>query len=176
MSIYNVLKRFLLKCYYLQIIFFPSIFFICDSNPLGQMKKIIKCILLVNQDRSHNFLNQYRLLKYCVLSNIRKVTSGFEALDYLKQVKEDTTLKPDLIVLNMHMPNMNGSEFLSKFRELDIKIIRNVKIIMLTESKRKNEFESMLQNRYVIDIIQKPLTSDKIDHLFQKHFFPEIGN
>ncbi|WP_109302185.1 response regulator [Aquimarina sp. AU474] len=139
------------------------------------MKGIIKCILLINEDRSHNFLNQYRLLKYCELGNIQKVASGVEALEYLKKVKQNPTLKPDLILLNTHMPSMNGVEFLTKFTALDIKIIRNIKIIMLADSKNKNESKKTLQHRHVIDVIQKPLTPDKVDDLFRKHFFIELG-
>jgi len=55
--------------------------------------------------------------------------SGTEALEILTQINP-----PDLILLDMHMEDMNGSEFLVLLEEKIPQIIENVPIVFLTAS------------------------------------------
>lgn len=140
------------------------------------MKGIVNSVLLVNRDKSHNFLNQYRLLKYCALGNIIKVSNGNEAIDYLTKAKKDLSLKPDLIILNCDLAMMNKSEFFSNFSNLGPKIIRGIKIIILHESLSEEDLKKICKYRNVVGAIKKPLSPSKIDELFHKYFLIDINN
>lgn len=138
------------------------------------MKGIVNSVLLINSDKSHNFLNQYRLLKYCALGNIIKASNGHEAIDYLVKVKKDLSIKPDLIILNWDLAMMNKSEFFSNFLNLGPRITRRIKIIILHESVPQEDLKNICKYRNVVGAIEKPLSPIKIDELFRKYFLIDI--
>ena len=101
-----------------------------DDDPLNL--KIAKNILIKNE------------------INVTTFTSGFELLDYLK----DET--PDLILLDIMMPKLNGFETLTKVRELEKENgTEEIPIIFLT-SDDDNKTETLGFEMGVSDYIRKP--------------------
>ncbi|MFC1792685.1 response regulator [Planctomycetota bacterium] len=88
-----------------------------------------KPVLLV-EDNSINVMavrrvfNDLRIPKIVVHSK-----NGEEALKYLS---DDTNEKPDLILLDLNMPVMNGIEFLKIIK--DDSILKSIPVVMLTTS------------------------------------------
>ncbi|SEF41438.1 diguanylate cyclase (GGDEF) domain-containing protein [Eubacterium ruminantium] len=77
-------------------------------------------------------------------------TSGYELLDYLKN---DT---PNLILLDIMMPGMDGFETLKKVRELENELdLEDIPVIFLT-SDEDNESESKGFEMGISDYIRKP--------------------
>ena len=78
---------------------------------------------------------------------VQLCASGFEAL----QVVE--TFLPDLILLDMMMPRLDGIETLKKLRELPL--AENIPVIFLTARVQEQEL-SMYNNQHILGIIKKP--------------------
>lgn len=68
--------------------------------------------LLLIDDCTENLHVLRRMLEWTGYSNIQCCGSGRAGLDVL------STFKPDLVILDLMMPNMNGYEFLKRVREL----------------------------------------------------------
>jgi len=78
--------------------------------------------------------------------------NGFEALTKINE-------NPDLIILDVMMPRMNGYEVFSKIKE--IKSMQNVPVIFLTaKSSELDEIHAL--NLGADDFIQKPISMKKI--------------
>ena len=109
-------------------------------------KKVLKKILLVDDD-----LDILAVAKYCLEElkdiEIKYMSSGEEA------IKEALTFQPDLIVLDVMMPKMDGITALKAIRL--IPSMATVPIIFFTAKVQKEELDSYNQNG-VIDIIAKP--------------------
>jgi len=63
--------------------------------------------------------------------------SVLKALDGEEGFKKAEQIKPDLVLLDIVMPNLNGVEALKKIRKSDT--IKNIKVIVLTNSGKENE-------------------------------------
>ncbi len=105
----------------------------------------------------------------CILKRIdEEITvvhspNGEEAVSYLYDIK---TALPDLILLDINMPIMNGKEFL-KQRAL-VEDFRNIPVIMLSSSGfsiEKNECLSLGAD----DFIEKPLTVETSRYYMQRY-------
>ncbi|SFW31071.1 response regulator [Cellulophaga fucicola] len=113
-------------------------------------------ILLVEDDEVTNFITISKLSNLG-FTNIKAVENGQEAIDYLKQYQ------PDLIILDINMPIMDGFEFM-EYKE-DNNYCTGIPIIIVTSSGRPLDKEKALGFVDVIDYLEKPLNYDKIQKI-----------
>ncbi len=86
--------------------------------------------------------------------NVITVTSGKECLDKLK------TVKPDLILMDMMMPEMSGRETTERIRKNPQ--TKNIKIAFLTVARFSETGISNLKALGVLDYITKPFENDDL--------------
>jgi len=84
--------------------------------------------------------------------------NGKEALKILKNRKESN--RPDLVLLDMFMPEMSGREVCDRIRDDQDINIRNVKIAFFTVAAFQDYGRQMLQKLNVLDYIVKPFDVD----------------
>jgi CheY-like chemotaxis protein len=116
----------------------------------------LNTILLVDDDDATNYLHEIHLNNLNVAGNILKVHNGKQALDLLFSGK---LLIPDLIILDINMPIINGWLFLEEYSKLRDSQIS--KIIMVTASINPLDETKGKTHPYVLDFIGKPLNEDK---------------
>lgn len=107
-------------------------------------------ILIVDDEEDIVELLRYNL----VLEGYQIITAhnGFEALNKISE-------QPDLIILDVMMPKMNGYELLMKLKEN--KSMSNIPVIFLTA--KSSEFDEIhALNIGADDFIQKPISMKKI--------------
>lgn len=107
-------------------------------------------ILVVDDDKMNLMLTQKILgIRY----DVSCVSSGKEAILYL----QDNV--PDMILLDLHMPEMSGLEVLDEIRNMDK--VSDVPVIFLTaDSERKTEIEIFKAG--AMDYIQKPFIAEVV--------------
>jgi len=71
-------------------------------------------------------------------NRITHVEDGVEALAYLRrQGQYSSATRPDLILLDLHMPRMNGREVLAEIKEDPD--LRRIPVVMMTQSKDEQD-------------------------------------
>lgn len=72
-------------------------------------------ILLVEDEEADAHLVKVAILENRILADVQHVTDGREALEYLRHQgsRFADTQRPDLILLDLNMPRMDGREFLA---------------------------------------------------------------
>ena len=131
------------------------------------MKKI-DFILLVDDDVLCNFLNERIISKIAKQSTIKKLYDGKQVLEYFLSIFRDnrTDELPELVFLDINMPEMDGFEFLKKFQQIDNPRKAFVKIYILTSSDSSIDKEE--SKKYPIaGYIVKPLTVEKLENIVQ---------
>jgi len=128
-------------------------------------------ILLVDDDTINNFINEKLLKKLDIANKISVALNGEEAITLLKRIcdGQEDLLCPELILLDINMPVMDGFEFLEKYKGLNFPEKQSVIIVMLTTSTNPNDTER-LNKAGISGYINKPLTEDKIRGLMQEYF------
>lgn len=95
-------------------------------------------------------------LHYVGLDIITFLT-GSEALMHLKKFKDLPDELPDLILLDIQMPEMDGFEFLNRFTKLPPIIIDKCAVVMLSSTLDYGDTIRAQANRHVIKLLKKPL-------------------
>ncbi|MDB2683163.1 response regulator [Alphaproteobacteria bacterium] len=118
----------------------------------------ISSIMIVDDSESDQFLTKVIIEKYDDTIEIMQAYDGQEALEQLDAIDK----QPDIILLDINMPRMNGFEFLEEYnkREEKSKIIA-----MLTSSDQEEDKEKSIKYGCVKTYFVKPLSSDKVSML-----------
>ena len=91
-------------------------------------------ILLVEDEQSDANLVRSALKENKVYCNLHHVVDGVEALEFLrgKEPRFSDVPRPDLILLDLNMPRMNGREFLDVVKADED--LRTIPVVVLTTS------------------------------------------
>jgi two-component system, chemotaxis family, response regulator Rcp1 len=102
-------------------------------------------ILLVEDNPADVKITQRAIKESGLAVDLIVVRDGQEAVDYLLRqgVQKDTAgwRGPDLILLDLNLPRMNGREVLERIRATPS--LRTVPVVVLTTSKRQEDIEQM---------------------------------
>lgn len=133
----------------------------------------MKSILLVEDDELDVISVQRSLRKLDHPYQLETAYNGVEALEILQQSRDANRPLPDIILLDLNMPKMNGIEFLKILRNDDQ--LKEIKVFVMTTSGDESDrraTEQMGVSGYVI----KPLNfnnnhkrTDSLDGFFQFH-------
>ena len=118
----------------------------------AEQKALIRVLLVednkVNQMVAKGFLNRHGL-RFDIAEN------GVEGVNAV------ATGNYDLVLMDVHMPEMDGLEATRKIRELDDPLRRKIKIIAMTASVLKSEVKECIEAG-MDDYIGKPFNSDEL--------------
>jgi CheY-like chemotaxis protein len=138
------------------------------------MKKL-NCILLIDDNVHDNFFHSIVIKDINAAEQIKTLTDGQHALEYLEKSKENPSQYPypDLIFLDINMHRVNGFEFLEKAKEKKlIDTNKQIIIVILTGSTNPDD-EKMAKEKFSNEIKaykNKPLTEDMLKEIIEKNF------
>tara|TARA_R110002051_G_scaffold192723_1_gene261260 strand:+ start:9116 stop:9541 length:426 start_codon:yes stop_codon:yes gene_type:complete len=131
-----------------------------------------KNFMLIDDCEIELFINQKYIEKGVVDSKIKSFKRAKEALDYLSSYNDKSSREdfffPDIILLDLSMPEMNGFQFLKKFSELENSKLKSINIYILSYSINFNEISVFEQQNLCQGFINKPLSSQKIEQIIKQ--------
>lgn len=86
--------------------------------------------------------------------------NGQDALAHLKDVIKMKQALPQVILLDLNMPLMDGWQFLEEFVQLPLE--KEIPVFIVTSSIDPNDIEKAKKYPLVKDYIMKPVTHDKL--------------
>jgi CheY-like chemotaxis protein len=131
-----------------------------NATPMKNVKKI----LLVDDDEGFNYLNMISLQQNGVDCRVDIALNGKEALQYLLSSSDDC---PDVILLDLNMPVMDGFEFLNKFEKQGAKCHTKSRVFVLSSSEREEDRYKTMSKTVVKGFFSKPLSPGDIREIMQ---------
>ena len=89
-------------------------------------------ILLVDDDEINNFLSNELIRLYQPNVAIDSILYVDEALGYLAEKIEHKQSLPDIILVDINMPHLNGWDFMDAFEKMEAEAIKNVRVYVYT--------------------------------------------
>lgn len=127
-----------------------------------------KDILIVEDEECYSFLTMQAIERVGFPCEIKTAENGKEALEMLRQASSQGTL-PDLVLLDINMPIMNGFQFLETFRTEAFPGKEKICITLLTSSEDPDEIEKA--NSYGVKYyFLKPLAKEDFLKLIRNEF------
>lgn len=128
---------------------------------------MLKKVMIVDDNEMDLYVGKRVMIKYSFAEEVLTVDSAKGALAYLIEKKDNPEQIPDLILLDINMPEMNGFEFLEAYNSLPESIRRNCIIMMLTTSLHFEDKQKASDNPYIRSYMNKPLDETKLTSLLK---------
>ena len=114
--------------------------------------------------------------KYVMKRNLRQlsVTNVIEFPDSLQPLKiltdnfDSVDILPDIILLDLNMPHLNGFQFMEEFKVTNEKIKKDIQIYMLTSSLSSNDIDRAKSFPEISEYIIKPITLRNLSKIVDK--------
>lgn len=130
------------------------------------MKKSLNCIMLIDDDFATNLFHKIVIEEAGCTEKIIEKTGGKEALEYLNNPENQM---PDLILLDINMPGMNGWEFLEEYKSQFYAKHEERIILMLSTSSAPEDIEKATINPLVKGFCTKPLVKENLSNMIEKY-------
>jgi CheY-like chemotaxis protein len=130
------------------------------------MKKLKK-VLVIDDSEIQLFMTKHILLKNYVCECVEIFDFASSALEYLNSIQDRPGEFPEMILLDVSMPEMDGFGFLERYPELSHVLVDACSIVMLTSSTNKSDHERAMGYPYVKGYLNKPFGMESLEALVE---------
>jgi len=125
----------------------------------------MKKLIFIDDSPLDHFILKRILNKYQLAYEVNCTSNGQEVIEYLEEHKGDKNSLPDIILLDLYMPEFNGWAFLDKVQHVYPKLVKPLKIYILSSSINPKDMQHTKQYKCVKSFIFKPITKEVLEKL-----------
>jgi CheY-like chemotaxis protein len=130
------------------------------------MSKKVQRAFIIDDDEVYIYAIK-RLIKIQNLCDeVLVFTDGKQAVDYLEEHQNDGTPMPEVIMIDVNMPVLDGWGFIEAFQKMDLESTKNTKLFMISSSIDPRDVKKAKEIPLIIKYIFKPITFDELKEVF----------
>ncbi len=123
----------------------------------------INNVWIIDDDKILTYVLKRMLASINVFENIEIFQNGKEAFNQLTKALTERELLPDIILLDLNMPVMDGWQFLDEFERLDFN--KKITLYIVSSSIDTQDHEKAANYTVVSDFLVKPIGKKQIEQL-----------
>lgn len=128
----------------------------------------MKTVHLIDDDFVYRKTTSILLRKFNPAIAISEFSDGADGIEYLRTHTTDPSALPDLILLDINMPFMDGWEFLDSYRHLKEQFLKHPSIYLVTSSLLPSDRERAAKESILSGFMVKPIMLNDIQSLLQE--------
>ena len=128
-------------------------------------------ILLIEDNQADVVLTKRALKSGKVLHNLHVANDGEAALAFLRDVEYGKAPRPDLVLLDLNLPKVNGREVLAKIKSNEA--LASIPVVVLTTSKADEDVMIAYElhaNSFITKPVDWPQFMNVIQHIEEYWF------
>ena len=117
--------------------------------------------MIIDDSEIDIFIATHHIRSNNAAAQIKTFNSSLEAIEYFREIKDEKDIAcsfiPEIILLDINMPHMNGFQFLDEFYKF--KTFSSVKICFVSSTRNKEDMERIKRHEHCT-FIPKPLSRE----------------
>jgi len=131
------------------------------------MPNDFKKVMLIDDNEIDLKINSKIISLAKLFEDIIICQSGEQGLDYLSKHIDQAEKLPDLILLDIQMPEMDGFEFLDHYKRLPKDFTSRCPVAMLSSTLDFGDIKRAEANAFVVKLLKKPLLPNELAALMK---------
>ncbi len=115
-------------------------------------------VFIIDDDPIHQRIAQIMIVKHLIYDEYSSYLEAGKAFKFLEHHRDDIQSLPDVILLDLNMPGMDGWDFLDKYNKLKTSVIKDIKIYIVSSSVDEKDKLRAQSYSTVQGFISKPLS------------------
>ncbi|MAP81151.1 MAG: response regulator [Aequorivita sp.] len=121
------------------------------------MNSNVQNICIIDDDSIYQYAITATIKAYKLAENVLVFSDGEEALDFIKENAGACENLPDIILLDINMPVMDGFQFMDEYKLIKPKVGKKILVYMVSSSVDPHDVEKAKQISEISDYIIKPI-------------------
>ncbi|SRX55864.1 two-component system response regulator [Aequorivita sp. CIP111184] len=114
-------------------------------------------ICIIDDDSIYQYTITKTIRAYNLANDIMVFSDGEEALDFFIKNLDTSENLPDIILLDINMPIMDGYQFMDEYLKIKPRVGKKILIYMVSSSVDPNDIEKAKRIGEISDYIIKPI-------------------
>ncbi|MHB1176790.1 MAG: response regulator [Daejeonella sp.] len=119
-------------------------------------------VFIIDDDPIHQRIAQIMISKHSLFDEHQTYTEGEAALTFLKENVSNADSLPNVILLDLNMPEVDGWDFLEAFEQFQDDLVKPIRIFIVTSSVDEKDRLRSQTFPSVKGFISKPLSPEVI--------------
>lgn len=130
------------------------------------MNDRIDVAFIVDDDQIYVFGLKKLIAINNLCKNILVFENGEKAMNYITPIMKNSEQLPDVILLDLNMPVMDGWEFLDEFVKIKPHLSKKIQIYMVSSSINPADIARAKQYEELSDYLIKPISIEELHRVF----------
>jgi CheY-like chemotaxis protein len=127
-------------------------------------------LVIIDDDPIDHFMMKHILRGKNYFDTTTYTVYGALVLDYIEENKCQPEKLPDVIFLDLNMPEFSGWDFLERMEQMQHEVNKNIQVYIISSSVRHIDKEASAKYRFVSNFISKPIESSEIERIMGEQY------
>ncbi|MEM0516799.1 response regulator [Aequorivita flava] len=127
-------------------------------------------ICIIDDDSIYQYAITATIKAYKLAENVLVFSDGEEALDFIRENAENNDNLPDIILLDINMPVMDGFQFIDEYKLIKPRMEKKIVVYMVSSSVDPQDIEKAKAISEIADYIIKPIRPKELASIVSSFF------